>query len=43
MTRLAVSSTDLRERVAGGRTIDVLVARAVGAEIEGRGLYRSGE
>lgn len=43
MTRLDVSSTDLRERVAAGRTIDVLVPPRVRGEIEARRLYRSGE
>jgi len=43
ITRLDVSSTDLRERVAAGRTIDVLVPPRVRGEIEARRLYRSGE
>jgi nicotinic acid mononucleotide adenylyltransferase len=43
MTRLDVSSTDLRSRVAAGRSIDVLVPPAVRREIEARALYRSGE
>lgn len=43
MTRLDVSSTDLRRRVAEGRSIDVLVPPAVRDEIEARGLYRSGQ
>lgn len=43
MTRLDVSSTDLRERVAAGRTIEVLVPEAVRSEIERRRLYRSDE
>jgi nicotinate-nucleotide adenylyltransferase len=43
MTRLDVSSTDLRERVAEGRSIDVLVPPAVRSEIEARALYRSTE
>ena len=43
MTRLDVSSTDLRERVATGRSIDVLVPPAVRSEIESRALYRSAE
>lgn len=43
MTRLDVSSTDLRERVADGRSIDVLVPPGVRTEIERRALYRSGE
>ena len=43
MTRLDVSSTDLRERVAAGRSIDVLVPPAVRSEIESRALYRSAE
>ncbi len=41
VTRLDVSSTDLRERVATGRTIEVLVPPGVRAEIEARHLYRS--
>ncbi len=43
MTRLDVSSTDLRERVATGRSIDVLVPPSVRSEIESRALYRSAE
>jgi nicotinate-nucleotide adenylyltransferase len=43
ITRLDVSSTDLRERVAAGRTIAVLVPPAVRREIEARALYRSAE
>ena len=43
ITRLDVSSTDLRERVAAGRTIEVLVPAAVRREIEARALYRSAE
>ena len=43
MTRLDVSSTDLRDRVAAGRTIEVLVPARVRAEIAARRLYRSGE
>ncbi|HYF47673.1 MAG TPA: nicotinate-nucleotide adenylyltransferase [Acidimicrobiales bacterium] len=43
MTRLDVSSTDLRRRVAEGRSIDVLVPPAVRTEIEARALYRSPE
>jgi nicotinate-nucleotide adenylyltransferase len=43
ITRLDVSSTDLRERVAAGRTIEVLVPAAVRREIEARALYRSTE
>jgi nicotinate-nucleotide adenylyltransferase len=43
ITRVDVSSTDLRERVAGGRTIEVLVPAAVRREIEARALYRSAE
>lgn len=41
MTRLDVSSTDLRDRVADGRSIDVLVPPAVRSQIEARSLYRS--
>lgn len=37
---LPVSSREIRERVARGEPIDGLVPAAVGAEIEGRGLYR---
>jgi nicotinate-nucleotide adenylyltransferase len=43
MTRLDVSATDLRARVAEGRSIDVLVPPAVRSEIEARALYRSPE
>jgi len=43
MTRLDVSSTDLRARVAAGRTIEVLVPPRVRGQIEARRLYRSGE
>lgn len=43
ITRLDVSSTDLRERVAAGRTIEVLVPAAVRREIEARALYRAAE
>ena len=43
ITRLDVSSTDLRARVAAGRTIDVLVPAGVRGQIEARRLYRSGE
>ena len=43
ITRLDVSSTDLRARVAAGRTIAVLVPAAVRTEIAARALYRSGE
>jgi nicotinate-nucleotide adenylyltransferase len=43
MTRLDVSSTDLRNRVAEGRSIDVLVPPAVRTEIQRRALYRSAE
>ena len=38
---LAVSSREIRERVALGRSIDRLVPPAVAAEIERHGLYRS--
>jgi nicotinate-nucleotide adenylyltransferase len=38
---LDVSSSDIRERVAGGEPIDGLVPPAVAAEIERLGLYRS--
>jgi nicotinate-nucleotide adenylyltransferase len=43
MTRLDVSSTDLRDRVRDGRSIDVLVPPAVRSQIEARSLYRSHE
>ena len=43
ITRLDVASTDLRVRVAAGRTIEVLVPAAVRREIEARALYRSAE
>jgi nicotinate-nucleotide adenylyltransferase len=43
ITRLDVSSTELRARVAAGRSIDVLVPAAVRSEIEARALYRSGQ
>jgi nicotinate-nucleotide adenylyltransferase len=38
--RLEVSSTDLRKRVADGRTIDVLVPPEVHAVIDAHRLYR---
>jgi nicotinate-nucleotide adenylyltransferase len=37
---LAVSSREVRERVARGEPIDGLVPPAVAVEIESRGLYR---
>ena len=37
---VAVSSSEIRERVARGEPIDGLVPPAVAAEIAGRGLYR---
>lgn len=40
MPGLEVSSTDLRARVAGGRSTDVLLPRAVRALIDQRELYR---
>jgi nicotinate-nucleotide adenylyltransferase len=40
MSRLDVSSTELRERVAAGRTIEVLVPPATRTQIEARRLYR---
>jgi nicotinate-nucleotide adenylyltransferase len=43
ITRLDVSSTDLRARVATGRTIEVLVPPGVRTEIASRSLYRSAE
>lgn len=41
--RLDVSSSDLRSRVAQGRSTDVLVPRPVQAVIDRHGLYRGGE
>jgi nicotinate-nucleotide adenylyltransferase len=38
---VAISSQEIRERVARGDAIDGLVPPAVAAEIAGRGLYRS--
>jgi nicotinate-nucleotide adenylyltransferase len=43
MTRIDVSSTELRARVAAGRTIEVLVPAGARAEIEARRLYGSSE
>ena len=43
ITRLDVSSSDLRARVAAGRPIEVLVPPAVRSLIESLRLYRSGE
>ena len=40
--RLDVSSSDLRERLAAGRSIDGLVPPAVVRKIRSRGLYTSG-
>ncbi|HEU0304309.1 MAG TPA: adenylyltransferase/cytidyltransferase family protein [Gaiellaceae bacterium] len=40
MTPTAVSSTEVRRRVAAGKPIDGLVPAAVAAEIERLGLYR---
>ncbi len=40
ITPLSISSTDIRDRVAGGRPIDGLVPAAVAAEIERLDLYR---
>lgn len=40
--RLDVSSTDLRRRVAEGRSIDVLVPPGVALSIRTQGLYRDG-
>lgn len=42
ITPLAISSSDIRERVAGGLPIDELVPAAVAAEIHRLGLYRPG-
>lgn len=41
VTRLDISSTDVRERVREGRSIQYLVPLAVQGIIEGHGLYRS--
>ena len=41
ITPLPISSTDIRDRVAGGRPIDDLVPAAVAAEIERLDLYRT--
>jgi nicotinate-nucleotide adenylyltransferase len=43
MPPVAVSSTEVRERVAHGETIDELVPAAVAAEIRRRGLYAGPE
>ena len=40
MPRIDISSSDIRERVAGGRPIRHLVPDAVAAEIAARGYYR---
>ena len=40
--RLDISSTDLRDRLAGGRPIDGLVPPAVVRAIHERGLYTRG-
>jgi len=42
MRRVDVSSTELRRRVAEGRSIDVLVPTAVAEVVARRGLYRTG-
>ncbi len=39
---LAISSTDIRDRVASGRPIDYLVPEGVGRYVAKRGLYRRG-
>lgn len=39
---LAISSTDVRDRVASGRPIDYLVPEGVARYIDKRGLYREG-
>ena len=41
-TALAVSSTDLREKVRSGRSIRYLVPRVVSDYVENHGLYRGG-
>jgi len=41
ITPLAVSSSEIRDRVAGGLPIDGLVPPAVAAEIDRLGLYRA--
>jgi nicotinate-nucleotide adenylyltransferase len=43
ITPLAISSTDIRDRVAAGRSIHDLVPAAVAAEIERLDLYRAPE
>jgi nicotinate-nucleotide adenylyltransferase len=42
MPRLDVSSSELRRRVAEGRSVRYLVPEAVAQHIAGRGLYRGG-
>ncbi len=42
ITPLAVSSSDVRDRIAAGLPIDDLVPPAVAAEIERLDLYRDG-
>ncbi|MGW8257067.1 MAG: nicotinate-nicotinamide nucleotide adenylyltransferase, partial [Thermoguttaceae bacterium] len=40
-TQLAISSTDIRQRVAAGKSIRYQTPRAVEKYIEAQGIYRS--